>query len=66
MLALGYTLFNLEEPMAKTTKLTVWELALIEEALRSYAAPGFGEDAKRQQQLLISKITGARSGLLLT
>ena len=48
----------------KTAKLTAWDLALLEKALRSYGTPGFHENGKASQEALIEKVTHALSGRL--
>ena len=52
-------------PSPKSETLTVWELACIEEAMRSYEMPGLSDLAKLQWQTLVSKITRARAARLI-
>ena len=48
----------------KSVKLTAWDLALLEEALRSYDAPGFDDHGKACRVLLIEKLAASTSGRL--
>ena len=49
----------------KSETLTVWELACIEEAMRSYEMPGLTDLAKVQYKTLIAKVSHARAARLI-